>query len=210
MTRPLIRIRDLEKCYGTTRAVHVAHFDVVDGDRVLLTGVNGSGKSTLMRLLARVGSPTRGHVEIDRALARQPVGYVPQSGGLHPDTSVRENLRRRLRLFGLRLGSHAEHALLDGLGLEEFLDTRVSELSVGYQRLALMAAALLVQPRWMLWDEPFAGLDAGKIAAVVQALATLPALRILVLAAPEDPALSGVAFSRTLALVRDAVPCTQP
>ncbi len=210
MTRPLIRIRDLEKCYGATRAVHVPHFDVVDGDWVLLTGVNGSGKSTLVRLLAGVGSPTRGHVEIDRGLARQPVGYVPQSGGLHPDISVRENLRRRLRLFGIRLGSHADHTLLDALGLEEFLDTRVSELSVGYQRLALMAAALLVQPRWMLWDEPFAGVDAGKIAAVVQALATVPALRILVLAAPEDPALPGVAFSRTLALVRDAVPCTQP
>lgn len=209
MTPPLVRIRDLEKWYGSVRALHVRHFDVAEGDRVLLTGVNGSGKSTLMRLLAGVGTPTRGTVAIDCELARQPVGYVPQSGGLHPDTSVRENLRRRLRLFGMRAG-HADHAVLDAFGLEEFLDTRVSELSVGYQRLAAMAAALLVRPSWMLWDEPLAGVDTDKTAAVVQVLAAIPPPRILILAAPEAVALPGVAFSRTLSLVRDPVPCAQP
>lgn len=210
MTQPLIHIRDLEKCYGSVRALQVRQFDIADGDRVLLTGVNGSGKSTLMRLLAGVGVPTRGRVAIDRELARQPLGYVPQAGGLHPDASVRENLRRRLRLFGTRLSTRADHALLGALGLEEFLDTRVSELSVGYQRLALMAAALLVRPRWMLWDEPFAGVDAAKTVAVAEVLATVTPPRILVLAAPEEVALPGIDFSRRLSLVRDSDPCARP
>jgi ABC-type multidrug transport system ATPase subunit len=207
MTSPLIRIRHLVKCYGSVRALHVEHFDVLEGDRVLLTGRNGSGKSTLVRLLAGVGRPTGGTVEVDRGLTRQPVGYVPQSGGLHPDATVRENLGRRLRLFGTRLGGAADHALLDALGLEEFLDTRVSELSVGYQRLALVAAAFLAQPRWMLWDEPFAGVDADKTAAIAHVLARATPPRLLVLAAPEEITLPGMDFSRTLSLVRDPVPC---
>lgn len=169
---PLLQLRDVSKRYAGKIAIDVDSLDVADGDAINLIGANGSGKSTLLRIMAGVTRPSRGRVRRSDQARGLRIVLVPQGGGLYPSLTVAENIDAVSRLFGGR-GTYDDRAIpyLYELGLNEFVDRRVGELSGGYRRLASIASALAVSPDGLLLDEPFSALDTQKAGMLREFLA---------------------------------------
>ncbi len=182
----LIRLEEVEKSYGRNRVLVVDALSLREGDQIVLSGQNGSGKSTLLKILGGIIPVERGRVWKAVSLRDETVGYVPQSGGLYSELSVQDNLRLRSRLYGRLIDNEKDAWFIRELGLSMLLTKRFEELSGGYQRLAAIAAALHVEPTWLLLDEPFAGIDHKKHDVLLQRLSeVMTDLRLLVLATPD-------------------------
>ena len=162
----LVQFENVEKVYGRSRALLVESLTLNKGERVTLFGANGSGKSTLLKLMAGITNIDSGRIAYPGNHHWTRIAYVPQAGGVYPDLSVRDNLDMRRRLFGLKPVPPSESSVVEALSLGDVIEKRISELSGGYQRLATLAAALQTEPDWLLLDEPFAGVDAEKRAAL--------------------------------------------
>ena len=178
----LIRLTGVRKRYGSQLILEIDELTVYQGDRIALVGPNGSGKSTLLRILGGIAPIQEGEIWWADDLKNEALGYVPQGGGLYGELSVRDNLDLRRRLYGLPPADPAGTPLMIGLGLTPFLGKPFSELSSGFQRVAVVASALGVDPTWLFLDEPFAGVDEAKAKAVSGAVQRLgDRLRILVI-----------------------------
>ena len=166
----------MAKRFGTgNRAVEaVARVDLAVGPRevVALVGPSGCGKTTLLRVLAGLTPPTEGCVELDgrpvwsggRAdrAALSSVAMVFQEANLLPWASVEDNVALPLRLRGVGRAERRARArtLCELTGIGGFERRRPHELSIGMRQRAALARALIVEPRVLLLDEPFAALDA--------------------------------------------------
>lgn len=188
--RELVRMEGVEKRYGRESILRVETLKIHAGDRIMLCGRNGSGKSTLLRLLAGVVPHDRGRVWFADDLRRATPGVVPQHGGLYGDLSLSDNLRLRRGVHGLGPADPLQRRYLRTLGLTSLMTKRFAELSGGYQRLAAIAAALHVDPGWLLLDEPFSGVDERHAETVLAELERIERnLQLVVLAAPTRVAL---------------------
>ncbi len=133
------------------------------GARVCLLGPNGAGKTTCIRLLEGALQPTTGRVELlgkavgspQYLAARRRTGIVPQSPGMYADLTVAEYLGLALRLYGRGDLSR----VVEVFDLGPHRDKMLAQLSGGYQRRVVVAAALLGEPDLLLLDEPTVGLD---------------------------------------------------
>jgi ABC-2 type transport system ATP-binding protein len=147
---------------GTVALADVS-WSVAQGTRACLLGPNGAGKSTSIRLLEGVLLPSSGSVELLGAAAgtagylaaRRRTGIVPQGPGMYPDLTAGEYLRVAARVYGVRPNGGA----VEAFGLDRYLDTPLAQLSGGFQRRVLLAAAVLSEPEVLLLDEPTVGLD---------------------------------------------------
>ena len=128
-----------------------------------MLGPNGAGKSTAIRLLQGALRPSHGSVALLSAAvdspaylaARQRTGIVPQGPGMYRDLTTQEYLTLARDLYGRGDVGQTVH----DFGLGEHVDKRMTELSGGYQRRVVLAAALLADPELLLFDEPTVGLD---------------------------------------------------
>ncbi|MEV5602381.1 ATP-binding cassette domain-containing protein [Streptomyces sp. NPDC052299] len=156
---------------GPVEAVRRLDLTVAAGEIVGLLGPNGAGKTTTLRMLTTLLSPTGGAATVagrdlvaDPAGVRAQCGYVAQSGGVDPHTSVREELVTQGRMY--RLGKAAAIAraaeLARELGLSELLDRRTATLSGGQRRRLDIAMGLTHRPAVLFLDEPTTGLDPGS------------------------------------------------
>lgn len=133
------------------------------GARACLLGPNGSGKTTSIRLLQGALAPTTGWVSLlgeevngpRYADARRQCGIVPQSAGMYADLTTAEYLELARRVYGR--GDVA--TAIEAFGLTEHQGKRLAQLSGGFQRRVVVAAALLSEPAVLLLDEPTVGLD---------------------------------------------------
>jgi NitT/TauT family transport system ATP-binding protein len=161
-----VRLRGVTKVYdnGVT-ALGPLDLDVARGEFVSLLGPSGCGKSTALRLIAGLGAPSSGTVDVshpaNQADGRHPIGFVFQEPTLMPWASVRENVRLPLKLAHMP-ASEADDRIGDALaqvGLTEFADAFPRELSGGMKMRVSLARALVTDPDILLMDEPFAALD---------------------------------------------------
>ena len=133
------------------------------GARTCLLGPNGAGKTTCIRLLEGALQPTAGTVELlgcsvqgDRYVdARRRTGIVPQGPGMYTDVTVVEYLTLAVRLYG----RGRIDRVIDLFGLGDQRQKPLSQLSGGFQRRVVLAAALVSEPELLLLDEPTVGLD---------------------------------------------------
>ena len=132
----------------------------------LLLGRNGCGKSTLLKLAAGIERPDAGRIEIDghdlwrdEVAARRSLAYVPEQPDLTPYATVREILSLVCRLRGEPVARGRQ--ALETVGLGELGHRSVRELSQGQRRRAVLAAALVGEPRNVLLDEPLEAMDRG-------------------------------------------------
>ena len=162
----MIVIRNVTKRYGRREALAHVSLTLQSREVTLLLGANGAGKSTLLRCLLGI-TDYEGDISVDGldpladgCRVRSAIGYMPQSGGLHVDLSVRETmaLYARIRQSSIERGE----TLLQEAGLGPHLDTLVGELSGGMRQRLGFAIALLPDPRILVLDEPSASLDAAS------------------------------------------------
>lgn len=163
----ILKVRDLRKIYGNTRALDGVSLDVQEGEVFGLLGPNGAGKTTLLSIVAGLLKPTSGQVFLDGKLFRgqgdlkSQLGIVPQELAVYGELTACENLRFFGRLYGLA-GQPLEVRVTEVLRtveLEDRAHERVDAFSGGMKRRLNLAAGLVHGPRLLLLDEPTAGVD---------------------------------------------------
>ncbi|WP_439588657.1 LPS export ABC transporter ATP-binding protein [Hydrogenophaga sp.] len=171
-----LEARGLQKAYGSRKVVKDVSLAVFKGEVVGLLGPNGAGKTTSFYMLVGLLRSDAGQILLDgRAIedlpihrrARLGLGYLPQEASIFRKLSVAENVRAVLELQvdekGKALSSDAVESRLDGLlqdlHVEHLRDSPAPALSGGERRRVEIARALATDPRFILLDEPFAGID---------------------------------------------------
>lgn len=166
--RPHLAARSLTRRFGYRTIFREVSFDVEPGQALVLLGPNGSGKTTLLRVLAGLLTPSAGSVE-----AEPPVEFVAHQSMLYDALTARENLRFFAQLLDLRPAEDGIVERLAQVGLTQWSDERVASFSHGMRQRLAIARALLHEPRTLLLDEPYNGLDQDGIRAVNEVFRTL-------------------------------------
>jgi len=162
--------KGLSKSFRGRRVVDGVSFSVAPGEVVGLLGPNGAGKTTSFHCVVGLLVPDGGEVRLgDRDLsglplherARLGIGYLPQEPSIFRKLTVRENFLLVLESSGLPKRARAERAdeMLNEFDLLRVANSKGETLSGGERRRAEIARSLLADPRFMLFDEPFAGVD---------------------------------------------------
>lgn len=200
----LLRFAAAGIAYGREPVVENVDGEVHAGHAVALIGPNGAGKSTLIKAVLGLVPVVSGSVTVlgrPPAQARREVAYVPQADTLDPDFPVsvaQVVLMGRYRSVGwIRRPRAADRAIaaeaLDAVGLSDRARDRFGTLSGGQRQRVLLARAIAQQPRLLLLDEPFNGVDAVSQEALLTALAGLRAGGAGVLISTHDLALAHLA-----------------
>ena len=186
MTGPVLAARGLRKRYGDREVLCGVDLHVEPGEVVGLLGPNGAGKTTTFNLIVGEVRPTQGRVFLgEREItdlpmfrrARLGITYLPQEPSIFRRLSVADNLNAILETVEDKPAIRRErlHELLQELGLSGKEKLRGDALSGGERRRVEVARALVLEPKFMLLDEPFSGIDpiaVGEIQKVVDQLRT--------------------------------------
>lgn len=176
----MIEVRDLWANYGEFMLREV-NLDLHEGGCLAILGPSGAGKTLLLETVMGARKPTRGGVMLDGKNinnlppeARQ-IAYIPQDLALFPHLSVRDNITFGLRTRAARRATNDEmDRLVLMFGIEHLMSRRnMATLSGGEKQRVALARALIVQPRVLFLDEPFAALDAATRSDLLRAMRDL-------------------------------------
>src|SRR3712207_3777667 len=165
-----LRTEGLVKRYGKRTVANKVSFEVHQGEIVGLLGPNGAGKTTSFYMTTGLVVPNEGHVFIDGQditeypvykRARAGIGYLPQEASVFRTMSVEDNIMSVLEMTGL---SHAEQlakleSLIADFHLNKVRKNKGNQLSGGERRRTEIARCLAIDPKFIMLDEPFAGVD---------------------------------------------------
>ncbi len=175
-----IGVEDVSRHFGRRRALSRISFRAERGSILGLLGPNGAGKSTMLAILATLLGPTSGRVRYGTLAADAPAGPLRGRIGvlghdlfLYPDLTARENLMFFAGLYGSADRRRAASDALNRAGLLDRADDAVSSFSRGMRQRVALERALIHQPRLVLLDEPFTGLDDASAAALLARLKLL-------------------------------------
>jgi heme exporter protein A len=172
----IIATDGLVRAFGRRRAVDGVTIGLGAGDCLALFGPNGAGKTTLLRILAGLLAPTSGSCFVDgvsvrdHAAARSRVGLISHATMLYSSLSARENVEFSAKLHGLDDPRGASERALDLMRVRDRADAPVRSLSRGLQQRVSIARAIVHEPRVILCDEPYTGLDEVGAAALTRTL----------------------------------------
>ncbi|MPZ30966.1 MAG: ATP-binding cassette domain-containing protein [Rhodospirillales bacterium] len=158
----LVGVRGVSKVFANgVKALAGVSLDVQAGEFLSVLGPSGCGKSTLLRLIAGLAQPTTGTIDWSDEGGRGDLGFVFQEPTLMPWATALANVALPLKLRGIAKGEREARAAeaLENVGLKGFERVWPRELSGGMKMRVSLARALVVQPRLLLMDEPFAALD---------------------------------------------------
>ncbi len=181
MTQNSIRIKDLRFSYHSQLKIenplvlNIPELSIHPGEKIFLYGPSGFGKSTLLNILAGVLQVETGEVEVlgkslqfisqgERDHLRgEKIGYIFQIFNLIPYLTIKENIQlpcliNKKRSLGIDIEAQAEE-LISTLGLKDFADKLVTDLSIGQQQRVAAARALIGNPQLIIADEPTSSLD---------------------------------------------------
>ena len=167
----MIKVENLSKAFGPTRAVDDVTFEVARGEVLGFIGPNGSGKSTTMRMITGFIPPSSGKVSVcgfdmlkDPIPAKRRVGYLPESAASYDDMSVVAFLRFAADMRGLTGGAkrRAVSRAVELCFLEPVLGQTIDTLSKGFRHRTCFAQALIHDPDVLVLDEPTDGLDPNQ------------------------------------------------
>ena len=180
-------LEGLAKSYGRTQAVRDVTFSMESGEVVGLLGPNGAGKTTVFYMVVGFIKPTSGRIWLNGKdvsglpmykRARMGVSYLPQEPSVFRKLSVEDNVNA---IIETRKGLTAKEKqqvldrLLDDLGISHLRKQKAYTLSGGERRRTEIARSLAIEPKFLLLDEPFAGIDpitVSELKAIVQGLST--------------------------------------
>jgi ABC-type sugar transport system ATPase subunit len=163
-----VRLKSVDKFYGTAQALHGISLDIADGEFAVFVGPSGCGKSTLLRAIAGLEDISGGSVVIGgtdvtaMAPSDRDVAMVFQSYALYPHMTVRENMEFGMKVNKVSVDERrvrvAEAARV--LQLEPYLDRKPAHLSGGQRQRVAIGRAIVKSPKVFLFDEPLSNLDA--------------------------------------------------
>ena len=171
----MIEVNHLTKRFGRHHAVKDLSFHVGPGNIVGFLGPNGAGKTTTLRMLTGYLPPTSGSARVaghdifrESLKARRKIGYMPENVPLYDEMRVREYLRYRAQLKGLRGSDARKHVgeAMDLCGLTHVRRKMIKTLSKGYRQRVGLADALIHKPELLILDEPTNGLDPNQIRSI--------------------------------------------
>jgi heme exporter protein A len=205
-----IATRALARRFGGRVAVSDVSLTLEEGDCLALFGPNGAGKTTLLRMLAGLLRPTSGSGTVagvalpGGAELRAAIGYISHASMLYAALSARENVELAARLFGVRDPRAAAMRALERMALSDRAEMPVRQLSRGMQQRVSIARATVHDPRVVLLDEPFTGLDDSGSAALGAHLASLRAAGTTMVLVTHQIA-EGLALATHAAIMRAGV-----
>jgi len=187
-----VALIDVSRHFGRRRAVSHVSLTARSGEIVGLLGPNGAGKSTLLGMLATLVTPSSGeirygdrHYDRPSQALRHRIGLLGHEPHLYPELSARQNLTFFARLYGLEPRSSVDKAL-DAAGLADRRDDDIEGFSRGMRQRLALERALLHEPRLVLLDEPFTGLDDRAVGVVSARLKQLSSSGAIVVLATHD------------------------
>ncbi len=181
----LLDVRGLQKWYGRRQVVNGIDFDVERGEVVGLLGPNGAGKTTSFRMTIGLISADGGSVTFDGRnvshlpmyqRARSGMGYLPQDASVFKQLSVEDNLMAILETrpgMNRRRRKLRQQELLEQFGLVHIRKTKANRVSGGERRRLEIARGLVTEPKLMMLDEPFAGIDPKTVSEIQDAIRDL-------------------------------------
>lgn len=180
----ILRTEKLVKTYGGRTVVKDVSVEVGQGEIVGLLGPNGAGKTTTFYMMVGFIQPEEGAVFLDDVeitnlamykRARMGVGYLPQEASVFRKLSVEDNLKAVLEMTPLSKEEQIERQelLLEEFGLQTVRKNLGNSLSGGERRRTEIARALATDPKFILLDEPFAGIDPIAVEDIQQIVAAL-------------------------------------
>ena len=175
---PVLLVEKLKKSYHRRLVLTGVDLSVAPGEAVAIIGPNGAGKSTMLGCLTGDRVPDSGRIELcghdpfsDPAAAAKCMGFVPEHPFLYGELTVAETLRFIARVRGMDAGDTEAARLLGLFGLTGADGVLCRELSQGMGRKVAIAAALLHNPRLLVLDEVFNGLDRPSTERLLEELA---------------------------------------
>ena len=171
----MIKVDNLTKRFGRHSAVSGASFEAADGEVVGFLGPNGAGKTTTIRILTGFLPATSGTATVDGLdvgehplETRRRIGYLPESVPLYRDMRIREYLRFRGHIKGLRGDSLRRRMdeVIERCGLGDVRRKMIKTLSKGFRQRVGLADALIHDPPLLILDEPTNGLDPNQIRSI--------------------------------------------
>ncbi len=165
-----LRTHTLTKSYGGRTVVRGVSLDVSSGEVVGLLGPNGAGKTTTFYMVVGLTAPDSGQVDLDGVdvtsdpmyvRARKGIAYLPQEASIFRGLTVEQNVQAILETVGLSRSARRARLreLLSELGLTPLARSMAYTLSGGERRRVEITRALVIEPKFVLLDEPFAGID---------------------------------------------------
>jgi len=162
----LLEVKHLKKHYQTHKAVDDVSFDIQQGSIFGLLGPNGAGKTTLLRMITGIFYPDEGQIlfngkKLDPESDVQYIGYMPEERGLYKKMMVGEQTLYLARLKGLSKKEAVEKIKywFEKFDINSWYNKKVDELSKGMQQKVQFISTILHQPKLLILDEPFSGLD---------------------------------------------------
>lgn len=188
----LLRLDSLVKRYRKRAVVNKISFEISQGEIVGLLGPNGAGKTTTFYMIVGIIKPDAGRISLNNRditelpmyiRARLGLGYLPQDSSIFQKLTVAENLEIILEMQNLDKEEIRQRrdSLLRDLSIAHLADQKAFTLSGGERRRTEIARSLVTNPRFMLLDEPFAGVDPIAVADIQEILFSLKMKNIGVL-----------------------------
>ena len=181
----LLEVRGLVKSYGRRQVVNGVDFDVNRGEVVGLLGPNGAGKTTSFRMTIGLITADGGNVVFDGRdvtnlpmyqRARAGMGYLAQDSSVFKQLSVEDNLMAILetrKTLNRRQRKDRQNELLDQFGLTTIRKTKANRVSGGERRRLEIARSLITEPKLIMLDEPFAGIDPKTVTEIQDQIRSL-------------------------------------
>ncbi len=187
-----LSVKELRKSYKGRDAVRGVSLAVESGEIVGLLGPNGAGKTTIFDMVVGLCQPDHGQIFLNHdpvtdlpmyQRARRGIGYLPQEASVFRRLSVQDNIRAVLETLDLSQDERQERleSLLNELGLAHIRKSKAFTLSGGERRRLEITRALATTPRFLLLDEPFAGIDPIAVADIQNILQSLKTKQIGIL-----------------------------
>jgi lipopolysaccharide export system ATP-binding protein len=175
---------NIEKRYGKRTVVKGVSINVDQGEIVGLLGPNGAGKTTSFYMIVGLIKPNAGKIMLDNEditdlpmykRAKKGIGYLPQESSVFRKLSIEDNIRAVLEMSTFSKAEQADRLenVLDEFGLQKIRKSLGIQLSGGERRRTEIARALAINPKFILLDEPFAGVDPIAVEDIQRIVAAL-------------------------------------
>ncbi len=180
-----IDVRNITKRFGNTLALDNVSVSVPSGSVYCVAGPNGSGKTTMLDVLTGTVSSDGGEIKITGR-----VGYCHQNPMLYEDLSVSQNIEVFSEILSVKKSS--AQSTLDLLGLEEFSNKRVSNLSSGTKKRVELCVSMISDPEVLMLDEPITGLDKKSEDEVLKFIRSIKGKKTVVISTHKLRELEGI------------------